>query len=61
MKIYQCDHCGYIGPCYGTPIIGGRKSGVSAPWCKQCQKNDKLKIYNKPLEPTIEGSAKNKD
>lgn len=31
---YRCGHCGYEGPCYGN--------GFSAPWCKQCQRNDKL-------------------
>ena len=42
---YQCGHCGYIGPCYGTPVVGGKISGISAPWCKCCGMNDKLKIY----------------
>jgi len=47
---YQCEHCGYIGHCYGTPIIGGKTSSVSAPWCRRCGKNDQLKIYNEPHE-----------
>jgi len=47
---YKCGHCGYIGPCYGTPIISGyKKPFVSAPWCKQCKINNKLKIYNKKI------------
>jgi len=37
---YKCGHCGYVGPCYGTPTSD--KIGVSAPWCPQCKKNDKL-------------------
>lgn len=37
---YRCGHCGYEGPCYGTPT----GTGVSAPWCKQCQRNDKLEV-----------------
>lgn len=44
-KVYKCGHCGYIGPCYGTPVIGGSNSRVSAPWCAQCQMNDKLEFY----------------
>lgn len=35
---FRCDHCGYVGECYGIPT-GDR---VSAPFCRQCQKNDKL-------------------
>jgi hypothetical protein len=31
---YRCGHCGYEGPCSGN--------GYSAPWCKQCQRNDRL-------------------
>ncbi len=41
MAEYTCKHCGYTGPCYGTPFVGG-KSGVSAPWCKRCGLNDGL-------------------
>jgi hypothetical protein len=35
---FKCGHCDYRGPCYGTPV-GDR---VSAPWCKQCGRNDRL-------------------
>lgn len=31
---YKCGHCGYDGPCYGN--------GFSAPWCRRCERNDKL-------------------
>ncbi len=37
---YKCGHCGYEGPCYGI----GHSGGVSAPFCKQCERNDKLEI-----------------
>ena len=35
---YKCGHCGHKGPAYGTPT----SEGVSAPWCRNCGKNDKL-------------------
>ena len=35
---YHCEQCGYEGNCYGSPS----SEGVSAPWCFQCGKNDKL-------------------
>ena len=38
MNEYTCRHCGYQGPCYGTPI----GDAVSAPWCKKCERNDGL-------------------
>lgn len=50
---YKCGHCGYIGPCYGTPFVG-KTTGISAPWCKRCGMNDMLKIYNHTLELTEE-------
>ena len=40
----RCLHCGYEGYVYGTPIIGGEKSTVSAPWCPQCGINNKLEV-----------------
>ncbi len=40
----KCGHCGYEGPCYGTPIVGGQGAVVSAPWCPRCGKNDKLSV-----------------
>lgn len=39
MSEYKCGHCGYEGWCGGN--------GLSAPWCTQCQRNDKLT----PIEP----------
>ena len=47
MNIYKCGHCGYVGPCYGTPIGGKRGLIVSTPWCYQCHMNDKLEIQEK--------------
>lgn len=35
---YKCGHCEYEGPCYGAPT----SEGVTAPWCKRCEKNDSL-------------------
>ena len=35
---YKCGHCGYEGPCYGVPT----GEGITAPFCKQCGRNDKL-------------------
>lgn len=40
----NCGHCGYEGYCYGTPVIGGRHSGISVPWCRQCGINNQLRI-----------------
>lgn len=37
---YECGHCGFKGQCYGA-LIGDK---VSAPWCPQCEKNDKLEL-----------------
>lgn len=37
--IYHCGHCDYKGYCYGI----GHATGVSAPFCKRCQRNDKLR------------------
>lgn len=42
---YKCGHCGYEGPCYGTPT----SKGVSAPWCKRCGMNNKLTKINETL------------
>jgi hypothetical protein len=39
---YKCSFCGYTGHCYGTPFVGGDKSGVSAPWCYNCGLNNTL-------------------
>jgi hypothetical protein len=48
MSIYKCGYCGYEGPCYGTPFVGGSSGGgVSAPWCPKCGINSKLV----PVEP----------
>ena len=44
--IARCGHCQYEGTVYGTPT----SEGVSAPWCPNCQKNDRLKMK----EPTNE-------
>lgn len=38
---YKCDHCGYVGPCYGIPTSDVNVP-ISAPWCYQCGKNDRL-------------------
>lgn len=38
--VCKCEFCGYVGPCYGTPIIPPGK--VSAPWCPKCGLNDRL-------------------
>ncbi len=35
---YKCKWCGYVGPAYGI----GTSQGVSAPFCSNCGKNDKL-------------------
>ena len=37
----ECGHCGYMG------IVSGRLDGTkfTAPWCPNCQKNDKLTLY----------------
>jgi len=35
---YKCSYCDYEGHCFGQPT----SQGVSAPWCKQCEKNDGL-------------------
>lgn len=46
MSKYCCE-CGYIGYCYGAPYDGG----VSAPWCPECQRNNKLTpVKTKPLD-----------
>lgn len=37
--IYHCGHCNYEGHCYGI----GHATGVSAPFCKQCGRNDRLR------------------
>ena len=42
----KCGYCGYEGYAYGTPYFG-TISGVSAPWCQRCGRNNKL-------EPLIE-------
>ena len=38
----KCHHCKFEGFVYGTPILDGKNSGVTAPWCPRCGKNDKL-------------------
>ena len=40
MKEYKCWNCNYEWPCYWTPT----SMWVSAPWCKQCGCNSKLKV-----------------
>ena len=40
-KTYECEHCGYIGPCPQTPMANSQSS-VSVPLCKQCRKSDQL-------------------
>lgn len=35
---YTCGYCKYTGPCYGESWA----TGVTAPWCPKCGKNDKL-------------------
>lgn len=35
---FHCLACGYQGPCYGTAT----GSGVTAPACKNCGRNDEL-------------------
>lgn len=35
-KIYKCGHCGYKGR--------GQTNGFSAPWCPQCERNDKFDL-----------------
>lgn len=39
-NIYECGHCGFRGNCYGIPT----DVGLSASYCPQCQKNDKLEL-----------------
>ena len=36
--IYRCENCGFEGHCYGIAT----NQGVSAPFCSQCQLNNKL-------------------
>ncbi len=43
----RCRQCGFEGYCYGV----AHAAGVSAPWCPQCEKNNKLT----PI-PTIDGA-----
>lgn len=46
---YKCGHCGYEGPCYGQAT----SKGVSAPWCRKCERNDKLtKLVAERIEQT---------
>lgn len=35
---YRCGYCGYHGYCYGAPS----SVGVSAPYCRQCEMNNRL-------------------
>ena len=45
-NLYLCSNCGHEGPAYGIPT----SSGVSAPFCQNCQRNDKLyKVGDKDL------------
>jgi hypothetical protein len=39
----KCE-CGYKGYVYGTPHggVSGAKAGISAPWCPNCKRNNKL-------------------
>lgn len=39
--IYHCGHCNYFGECFCQPT----SSGLSAPWCKKCEKNSSLTRY----------------
>ena len=55
MADYLCGHCGYQGPCYGSP--SGGRIGVSAPWCPRCQRNDKLTTIEEVTERTTKFNA----
>lgn len=46
-KKYKCGHCQYEGECYGIPT----GLGVSAPFCRKCERNDKLQeiVKEKPI------------
>ncbi|KKM04172.1 hypothetical protein LCGC14_1766880 [marine sediment metagenome] len=35
---YKCGYCGFVGHCYGVAT----SEGVSAPYCAECGRNDKL-------------------
>lgn len=58
-KTYRCDWCGYVGPVYGTPFLGGGNSGVSAPWCPRCNLNNML-VECTTDAPQQESDIKNK-
>ena len=45
MREYNCGHCGYNGPAYGQPM----SNGCSAPWCPNCERNDKLVLVEKDV------------
>lgn len=45
MVKYRCGHCGFEGHCYG--VATGH--GVSAPFCPNCEKNDKLTLLEDNL------------
>lgn len=40
-NVFVCSHCGFTGACYGVPFIGAQ-SGISAPYCQRCGRNDGL-------------------
>jgi hypothetical protein len=47
----RCGHCGFVGFCYG----GYTPTGVSAPWCRRCQRNDLLEVVGEDVveEPIV--------
>ena len=48
----HCTYCDYIGRVYGLPHSAGKgyEAGVSAPFCPQCKRNNKLLVLvHKPL------------